>query len=60
MAREKMKQVPVGFTPRHREMIEEIMKELGYPSLASVVQQAIVDMYQATKTLRGNDEKHGS
>lgn len=52
MAREKMKQVPIGFTERHREMIEEIKAELGYPSLASVVQQAIVDMYQAVKTLK--------
>lgn len=56
MAREKTKQVPVGFTERHREMIDEIMKELGYPTLASVVQQAIVDMYQAVKSLK-NDGK---
>ena len=45
--REKTKQVPIGFTDRHREMIADIMKELGYPTMASVVQQAVVDMYQS-------------
>jgi len=48
--REKTKQLPIGFTEKHREMIEEIMKELGYPTLSSVVQQAVVDMYQSLKT----------
>lgn len=55
MAREKTKQVPIGFTERHREMIEFIMKELGYHSLSSVVQQAVVDMYQATASLKSGD-----
>jgi len=45
MAREKTKQVPIGFTPKHREMIEEIMASKGYPSLASVVQQAVIEMH---------------
>lgn len=45
MERPKSKQVPVGFTERHREMITEIMESKGYPSLASVVQQAIVELH---------------
>lgn len=45
MAREKSKQIPIGFTPRHREMIDEIMASKGYPSIASVVQQAIIEMH---------------
>lgn len=48
MQREKTKQLPIGFTERQREMIEEIMKAYGYPTLSSVVQQALVDFYQAT------------
>lgn len=47
-ARQKSKQIPVGFTDRHREMINEIMESKGYPSLASVVQQAIVEMHKNT------------
>ncbi len=45
MAREKTKQIPIGFTPRHREMIEEIMAAKGYPSIASVAQQAVIEMH---------------
>jgi hypothetical protein len=45
MAREKTKQTPIGFTNRHREMIEEIMASKGYPSIASVVQQAVIEMH---------------
>lgn len=48
MARNKTTQVPIGFTPRHREMIEEIMLKLGYPSMASVVQQAVVAFHKDT------------
>lgn len=45
--REKLKQVPIGFTERHREMISEIMENEGYfPTLASVVQQAVVEMHK--------------
>lgn len=51
MNREKTKQFPIGFTERHREMIQEIKNELGYPTIASVVQQAVVDMYQGVKSL---------
>lgn len=48
--REKLVQLPIGFTARHREMIEEIMKDAGYfPSLASVVQQAVVEMHKRMK-----------
>lgn len=43
--RPKSKQIPVGFTERHREMISEIMAAKGYPSLASVVQQAVIEMH---------------
>ena len=46
--RQKSKQVPVGFTERHREMINQIMESKGYPSLTSVVQQAVVEMYENT------------
>jgi len=52
-----MKQIPVGFTERHREMIEEIQKELGYPTLTSVVHQAIADLYQAMQTLKQKDNQ---
>lgn len=45
MKRPKSKQIPVGFTERHREMINEIMASKGYPSLASVVQQAVIEMH---------------
>lgn len=48
MARSKTKQTPIGFTVRHREMIDEIMASKGYPSVASVVQQAIVEMHKNT------------
>lgn len=43
--RPKSKQIPVGFTERHREMINEIMSAKGYPSLAAVVQQAVIEMH---------------
>ena len=43
--RKKSKQIPIGFTERHREMIEQIMDSKGYPSIASVVQQAIIEMH---------------
>lgn len=45
--RPKSKQIPVGFTERHREMISEIMATRGYPSLASVVQQAVIEMHSS-------------
>lgn len=45
--RPKSKQIPVGFTEKHREMIVEIMTAKGYPSLASVVQQAVVEMHSS-------------
>lgn len=45
--RPKSKQIPVGFTERHREMITEIMTAKGYPSLASVVQQAVIEMHSS-------------
>ena len=47
MTREKSKQIPIGFTPRHREMIDEIMRSKGYPSIASVVQQGIIDLHSS-------------
>lgn len=43
--RPKSKQIPIGFTDRHREMITEIMTAKGYPSIASVVQQAVIEMH---------------
>lgn len=43
--RKKTKQIPIGFTKRHREMIEQIMEAKGYPSLSSTVQQAVVEMH---------------
>lgn len=47
MIRPKSKQIPIGFTDRHREMISEIMQAKGYPSIASVAQQAIIDMHSS-------------
>ena len=43
--RKKTKQIPIGFTEKHREMIEQIMEAKGYPSLSSTVQQAVVEMH---------------
>lgn len=43
--RQKSKQVPIGFTERHRELIEEIMVSKGYPSITSVIQQAVIQMH---------------
>ncbi len=52
--RKKTKQLPIGFTDRHREMIEEIMGEISYlPSLTSVVQQAVVDMHDSVVVKKG-------
>jgi len=45
MSRVKTKQIPIGFTERHREMIEEIKVSKGYPSVAAVVQQAVIEMH---------------
>ena len=40
------KQLPIGFTERHREMIKEVMEHYGtYPSMASVVQRAVEEMH---------------
>ena len=41
----KIEQVLVGLTERHKEMIAEIMKAKGYPTRASVIQQAIIDLH---------------
>lgn len=43
--RVKTKQIPIGFTPRLREMIEEMMVSKGYNTISSVVQQAIIEMH---------------
>ena len=43
----KSRQIPVGLTDRHREMIEEIQTNTGlYPTVTSVIQRAIVEMYE--------------
>jgi len=40
------KQMPIGFTKRHREMIEEIQNgEDLYPTITSVVQRAVIEMH---------------
>lgn len=52
MERIKLKQMPIGFTPRHRKMIEEIMKNDGgatYLTISSVVQNALVLLYNTLK-----------
>ncbi len=44
--------MPIGFTPRHRKMIEEIMKNDGgatYLTISSVVQNALVLLYNTLK-----------
>jgi len=41
----KIKQRSIGFTERQEEMIREIMKAKGYGTLASVVQQAVIEMH---------------
>jgi len=51
---ELFKQIPIGLTERHREMVKEIMEEQenGIPvfdSFAAVVRAAIVDFYSKKK-----------
>ena len=41
----KIKQMPIGFTEKHREMLEQIMEAKGYPSISSTVQQAVIEMH---------------
>jgi hypothetical protein len=48
---ELLKQIPIGMTERHREMVQEIMKESidgipVYQSFAEVVREAIVELYK--------------
>mgnify|MGYP001810538667 CR=1 FL=1 len=45
VSNKKSKQISVGFTARHREMIEEIMQNKGYPTVSSVVQQGIIALH---------------
>jgi len=50
------KQMPIGFTKRHREMIEEIQDgEDLYPTITSVVQRAVIEMHER---VCGKEEKH--
>lgn len=46
-----LKQIPIGMSERHREMVQEIMKETVdgipvYQSFAEVVREAVVELYQ--------------